>query len=40
MKIDHGIFLRISLNAYNDEKDLETLYSALKEIKITTDLLL
>jgi isopenicillin-N epimerase len=40
MKIDHGIFLRISLNAYNDEKDLETLYHALKEIKITTDLLL
>lgn len=40
MKIDHGIFLRISLNAYNDEKDLETLYSALKEIKTTTDLLL
>mgnify|MGYP000869447720 FL=1 len=40
MKIDHGIFLRISLNAYNDEKDLETLYNALKEIKTTTDLLL
>lgn len=40
MKIDHGIFLRISLNAYNDEKDLETLYHALKEIKTTTDLLL
>jgi isopenicillin-N epimerase len=40
MKIDHGIFLRISLNAYNDEKDLEKLYSALKEIKKNTDLLL
>ncbi len=40
MKIDHGIFLRISLNAYNDEKDLETLYNAIKEIKTTTDLLL
>ena len=40
MKIDHGIFFRISLNAYNDEKDLETLYHALREMKPTTDLLL
>jgi isopenicillin-N epimerase len=39
MKIDHGIFLRISLNAYNVEKDLETLYHALREIKSTTNLL-
>jgi len=40
MKIDHGIFLRISLNAYNDVKDLELLDEALKEIKMKSDLLL
>ena len=40
MKIDHGIFIRISLNAYNDSNDLEKLYNALKEIKTTSDLLL
>lgn len=40
MKIDHGIFLRISLNAYNNSNDLEKLYNALKEIKTTSDLLL
>jgi isopenicillin-N epimerase len=39
MKIDHGIFLRISLNAYNSEKDLEVLRSALIDIRSTTDLL-
>jgi len=39
MQCDHGIFLRISLNAYNSEKDLEILRSALLDIKSTTDLL-
>jgi isopenicillin-N epimerase len=40
MKIDFGIFIRISLNAYNSEKDLDILHFALVEIKETTDLLL
>lgn len=39
MQIDHGIFLRISLNAYNDERDLEILKNALIQIQATTDLL-
>ncbi len=39
MKIDHGTFIRISLNAYNNSKDLETLYDALSSIKKHTDLL-
>jgi isopenicillin-N epimerase len=39
MKIDHGIFIRISLNAYNNSKDLDTLYDALSSIKKQTDLL-
>ena len=40
MKIDFGIFIRISFNAYNSENDLEILRLALIEIKETTDLLL
>ena len=39
MQIDHGIFLRISLNAYNDVRDLEILKNALIQIQATTDLL-
>jgi isopenicillin-N epimerase len=39
MKSDHGTFLRISLNAYNSQKDLDALLKALIEIKETTDLL-
>lgn len=40
MRIDHGIFLRISLNAYNTESDLEKLFNAIHDIKSSTDLLL
>lgn len=39
MKIDHGTFIRISLNAYNNSKDLDTLFDALSSIKKHTDLL-
>ena len=39
MKIDHGTFIRISLNAYNNSKDLDTLFDALSSIKKQTDLL-
>ena len=40
MTIDHGTFLRISLNAYNDHNDLETLKNVIVKIKSTTDLLI
>lgn len=39
MKIDHGIFLRISMNAYNGQSDLDKLHKALMDIKSTTSLL-
>lgn len=39
MKINNRFFLRISLNAYNTEEDLDRLYSALTDIKATTDFL-
>lgn len=39
MKIDHGTFIRISLNAYNNSNDLDTLFDALSSIKKQTDLL-
>ncbi len=39
MKIDHGTFLRISLNGYNDSNDLQILRNAIIDIKATTDLL-
>lgn len=39
MKIDHGVFLRISLNAYNSQDDLEVLRNAIVAIQSTTDLL-
>lgn len=40
MTIDHGTFLRISLNAYNQQEDLDRLYAALQDIINTTNLLL
>jgi isopenicillin-N epimerase len=39
MKIDHGTFIRISLNVYNNSRDLDTLFDALSSIKKNTDLL-
>ena len=39
MKIGHGVFIRISLNAYNMPNDLEILHAALTSIKNETDLL-
>jgi isopenicillin-N epimerase len=39
MKIDHGFFIRISLNAYNSQDDLEILKAALIDIRKTTDLI-
>jgi isopenicillin-N epimerase len=39
MKIDHGVFLRISLNAYNSQQDLDLLREALIDIQSTTDLI-
>ncbi len=39
MKIDHGVFLRISLNAYNSQDDLDVLHNAIVAIQSTTDLL-
>jgi isopenicillin-N epimerase len=38
----HGphVFLRYSINAFNDQSDLDKLYEALKDIKATIDLLL
>jgi isopenicillin-N epimerase len=39
MKINSRFFLRISLNGYNSEADLDKLYAALQDIKATTDLL-
>jgi isopenicillin-N epimerase len=39
MKINDRFFLRISLNGYNSEADLNRLYDALQEIQSQTDLL-
>jgi isopenicillin-N epimerase len=39
MKINDRIYIRISLNAYNSQEDLDKLYAALTEIKSETDLL-
>ena len=33
------VFLRISFQAYNDEKEIETLINAIRDIKSTTNLL-
>ena len=38
-KIESGMFLRIALNAYNSQNDLDILYAAIVDIKSTTDLL-
>lgn len=40
MTIDHGTFIRISLNGYNTEADLEILRLALINIKKETDLIM
>jgi isopenicillin-N epimerase len=39
MKIDHGTFIRISLNAYNSAEDLEILNHALSRIIRNSNLL-
>jgi isopenicillin-N epimerase len=39
MQINDRIFLRISVNAYNSQEDLDALYSALVEIISETDLI-
>ncbi|RTY92522.1 aminotransferase class V-fold PLP-dependent enzyme [Flavobacterium sp. GT3R68] len=39
MKIDEKIFLRISINVYNSQEDLDKLRDAIIDIKATTDLL-
>lgn len=39
MKIDHGTFIRISLNAYNNRNDIDLLFDALSSIKLESDLL-
>lgn len=39
MKINGKIYIRISLNAYNSQADLDKLYTSLAEIKSQTDLL-
>ena len=39
MKIENHTFIRISLNGYNSQNDLEILRAALKDIIATTDLL-
>lgn len=38
-KIESGMFIRIALNAYNSQKDLDVLYAAIIDIKSTTNLL-
>ncbi len=39
MQIDHGFFIRISWNAYNEASDLDRLKNALIQIRATTGLL-
>lgn len=39
MRINNRAFLRISLNAYNSQEDLDKLYAALQDIQSNTDLL-
>jgi isopenicillin-N epimerase len=39
MKLDHGTFLRISLNAYNSQNDLNVLRAAVIDIQSTTNLI-
>jgi len=37
----HGekVYLRYSINAFNDQQDLDNLFAAVKEIKKETDLI-
>jgi len=39
MKIDDDVYLRISVNAYNSQSDLDKLYAAVEDIMKTTDLI-
>lgn len=39
MRQDDKVYIRYSINAFNSEKDLDTLYDALEDIITTTDLL-
>lgn len=39
MPLNEGVYLRFSINAYNTESDLDTLYAALWDIIQTTDLI-
>jgi isopenicillin-N epimerase len=39
MHLNGNYYIRYSINAYNSQEDLEILYSALKEIIATTDLI-
>jgi isopenicillin-N epimerase len=39
MRQDEKVFIRFSINAFNDQSDLDKLYDALKEIKARTSLL-
>ncbi|RZJ31351.1 MAG: aminotransferase class V-fold PLP-dependent enzyme [Flavobacterium sp.] len=39
MKLNGNVYLRISLNAYNSQNDLDRLYSVLQQIKAETDLI-
>jgi isopenicillin-N epimerase len=39
MPLNGNIYLRYSINAYNSQKDLDVLYSALEDILRTTDLI-
>ncbi|WP_297514080.1 aminotransferase class V-fold PLP-dependent enzyme [Flavobacterium sp.] len=39
MPLNDGVYLRFSINAYNTESDLDTLYAALWDIIQTTDLI-
>ena len=38
-KIESGMFIRIAINAYNSQNDLDILYAAIIDIKRTTNLL-
>ena len=39
MKIENKIYLRISVNVYNSQEDLDMLYRAIEDIIKTTDLI-
>jgi isopenicillin-N epimerase len=39
MRHDANVFLRYSIQAFNTQKDLDTLFDALKDIMATTNLI-